>query len=69
MCVHVFCAEEMPDKTLVWVKRQLTHIVVYADGSLATASGKLRPEGVAEINRALSTLPGAPSLESAKPCG
>ncbi len=68
MCVHVFCANQMPNGTLVWADRQPSHIYVYADQSLASASGSLTPEGVDKVNEALSSLPGAPTLEAAKSC-
>lgn len=68
MCVHVFCAERMPNNTLVWVTPQPDRYCVYADGSLATPSGVLTARGVEAVNNALSAIPGAPSLESAKPC-
>lgn len=68
MCVHVFCAERLPDSTLVWVDGRSGHNNVYADISLATADGRLTAEGIRQVNAGLATLPGAPSLESAKPC-
>jgi hypothetical protein len=68
MCVHVYCAERMPDETLVWARRSPDHIVVYADSSLATRDGTLTAAGAAKVNEALAVLPGAPSLETAKPC-
>lgn len=69
MCVHVYCAERMPNSTLVWVDRRPGHLCVFADGSLATATGELTRAGVRVVNDALAAVPGAPSLESAKPCG
>lgn len=69
MCVHVFCASQLPNNTLVWVNRQSRHVLVYADSSLATDAGKLTDEGVRQVNAGLANSPGAPSLESAKPCG
>lgn len=68
MCVHVYCAFEMPDSTLVWVDRQGPHTLVYADPTLSEAPGMLSAAGVAEVNEALASLPGAPSLETAKSC-
>lgn len=68
MCVHVFCAFDLPDETQVWVDREPAHIFVYADSSLVAASGALTAAGVDEVNRALAGIPGAPSLESAKSC-
>ena len=68
MCVHVFCAERLPDNSLVWVDGRSGHINVYADKSLATTDGRLTGEGVRQVNAGLAELPGAPSLESAKPC-
>jgi len=69
MCVHVLCVRQMPDDTLVWVRRHASHFVVYADRSLADEPGRLTEAGVAQVNTALAATPGAPSLESAKPCG
>jgi hypothetical protein len=59
----------MPDGTRVWVTHAESHVLVYADESLATESGELTPEGRREVNAGLAEVPGAPSLESAKPCG
>jgi len=68
MCVHVFRACQMPNSTLVWVDPVGAHFFAYADSSLATDAGKLTGEGVCQVNAALAAVPGAPSLESAKPC-
>ena len=67
MCVHVFCADDLPNDTLVWVDSRDSHTVVYADSSL-TDRGRLTAAGGDQINRALAAIPGAPSLETAKPC-
>ena len=67
MCVHVFCADDLPNEALVWVDSRDRHILVYAHSSLARAGG-LTAVGVAHVNRALAAVPGAPSLESAKTC-
>ena len=58
----------MPDNSLVWIDRRSAHTLVYADESLATADGKLTADGVRQVNAVLAKSPGAPSLESAKPC-
>ena len=58
----------MPDESLVWIDRRSAHTRVYADSSLVTADGKLTVDGVRQVNATLAKLPGAPSLESAKPC-
>lgn len=68
MCVHVFCAERLPDNSLVWIDGRSGHIHVYADSSLATADGRLTAEGARHVDAGLAALPGAPSLKSAKPC-
>lgn len=69
MCVHVLCVRQMPDSTLVWVRRHASHFVVYTDSSLVDGPGRLTDDGVAQVSVALAAAPGAPSLESAKPCG
>lgn len=68
MCVHVYSACEMPDSTLVWVDRRGPHTLVYVAPFLSAAPGTLSAEGVSKVNEALITLPGAPSLETAKSC-
>lgn len=68
MCVHVFCAEQLPDDSLVWIDGRSGHILVYADSSLATGDGRLTAEGVRHVDAGLVELPGAPSLKSATPC-
>ena len=67
MCVHVYCADDLPNEALVWVDSRDRHILVYAHSSLARA-GSLTAVGVTQVNRALSAVPGAPSLESATSC-
>lgn len=67
MCVHVFCADDLPNEALVWVDSRDRHILVYAHSSLARA-GSLTDAGVDTVNRALAAVPGAPSLESATHC-
>lgn len=67
MCVHVFCADGLPNEALVWVESRDRHILVYADSSL-TRAGSLTAAGVTHINRALAAVHGAPSLEAATPC-
>lgn len=66
MCVHVFCADDLPNDTLVWVDSRESHIRVYADSRLAR-SGALTATGAQQVNRALAAV-GAPSLETATPC-
>ncbi|MEU7032667.1 hypothetical protein ABZ958_03150 [Streptomyces sp. NPDC046237] len=66
MCVHVFCADDLPNEALVWVDSRDPHIRVYADHRL-TRNGALTPTGAQQVNRALAAV-GAPSLETATPC-
>ncbi|MFB7647206.1 hypothetical protein ACFC0S_17140 [Streptomyces sp. NPDC056084] len=52
----------------MWVDREPLHIRVYADESLINANGGLTEAGRSEVRLALASIPGAPTLESAKPC-
>ena len=67
MCVHVFCADCLPNSALVWVDSRDSHTIVYADSSLADR-GRLTPAGAEQVDRALAAIPGAPSLDTATPC-
>jgi hypothetical protein len=69
MCVHVFRVPgKMPNGTLVWVDRQLSHTCVLVDPCLFQ-EGRLTDAAVAVINEALAvhvpglTLRSAPSCE------
>ncbi|GAA2803629.1 hypothetical protein GCM10019017_56570 [Streptomyces showdoensis] len=67
MCVHVYCADGLPNEALVWAESRDSHIRVYASSSLVD-TGRLTDAGAAAVNRALAALPGAPSLEAATAC-
>lgn len=69
MCVHVFRVPgKMPNGTLVWVDRQLSHTCVLVDAGLFH-EGRLTDRAAAAIDEALAihvpglTLRSAPSCE------